>query len=77
MLGTKCIKKENALGPECCHLADPYHLYLDQKIMFIMPTARGQVRCQASLNFVVTRVNKMYMVDIVLHPTIGILTCNL
>lgn len=64
----KCRKKKNALGPECSHLADPYHPYLDQKIVFTMPTTGGQLRCQASLNFVGTRMIKMYMVIVLLHP---------
>lgn len=61
MLGTKCRKEENALGPECSHLADPIHPYLDEKIVFTMPTAGAQVRCQVNLNFVGTRIIKMYM----------------
>lgn len=47
-------KKENALRPECSHLADPNRPYLTQKIVFIMPTTGSQVRCHASLNVIDT-----------------------
>lgn len=69
---TKCRKIENALGPECSHLDDPNHTHLNQKIVFIMPTAGGQVRCQTSLNLVGTRVIEMYMVIVLIESQIEI-----